>query len=201
MEDMDPGEEQAWPAQRHCTPRGPTRGTGSWEAGGEGSSDVQRRRHQHKGDTVIRRATEIHRRKVFVITSVVSHTASRGFPGGSVGKNLPVKAGDTGLIPGSGRSPGEGNGDPLQYPCLGNPMERGAWWATVLGVAKVRHNLVTKRQQYLWQAKWSPRGIHALNPGFCKYVKSHGKRGFFVVLKVTNFKSVEVFWIFCLSPI
>ena len=43
---------------------------------------------------------------------------------------------DLGLIPGSGRSPGEGNGKPLQYSCLGNPMDRGAWWATVHGVAK-----------------------------------------------------------------
>ena len=46
--------------------------------------------------------------------------------------------GDPGLIPGSGRSPGEGNGNPLQYSCLENPMDRGAWWATVHGVAKSR---------------------------------------------------------------
>ena len=45
-------------------------------------------------------------------------------------------AGDQDLIPGLGRSPGEGNGNPLQYSCLGNPMDRGAWWATVHGVAK-----------------------------------------------------------------
>ena len=45
-------------------------------------------------------------------------------------------AGDLGLIPGSGRSPGEGNGNPLQYSCLENPMDKGAWWATVHGVAK-----------------------------------------------------------------
>ena len=59
-----------------------------------------------------------------------------GFPGGSVVKNLPANAGDTGLIPGSGRSPGEGNGNLLQYSCLGNPMDRGAWWATFHGVTK-----------------------------------------------------------------
>ena len=59
-----------------------------------------------------------------------------GFLGGSVVKNLPASAGNAGLIPGSGRSPAEGNGHPLQYPCLGNPMERGAWRAIVLGVAK-----------------------------------------------------------------
>ena len=58
-----------------------------------------------------------------------------GFPGGSVVKNLPANIGDMGLIPGLGRSPGEGNGNPLQYSCLGNSMDRGAWWATVHGVA------------------------------------------------------------------
>ena len=54
-------------------------------------------------------------------------------------ENLPATAGDAkdmNLIPGSGRSSGGGNGNPLQYSCLGNPMDRGAWWATVHGVAK-----------------------------------------------------------------
>ena len=51
-------------------------------------------------------------------------------------KNLPINAEDKGLIPGSGRACGEGNGYPLQYPCLGNPTDRGAWWATVHGVAE-----------------------------------------------------------------
>ena len=60
----------------------------------------------------------------------------RGFSGGSGVKNLPAHAGDMGSIPGSGRSPGEGNDNPLQYSCLGNPMDRGAWWATVHGVTK-----------------------------------------------------------------
>ena len=59
-----------------------------------------------------------------------------GFPGGSVVKNLPAIAGDMGLIPGSGRSPGEGNGNPLHYSCLGNLIDRGAWKAIVHGVAK-----------------------------------------------------------------
>ena len=56
-----------------------------------------------------------------------------GFPGGTVVKNLPANIGDTGdigSIPESGRSPGEGNGNSLQYSCLGNPMDRVAWWAT-----------------------------------------------------------------------
>ena len=51
-------------------------------------------------------------------------------------KNAPANAGDTGLVPESGRSPGEGNGNPLQYSSLENPMDRGAWQATVKGVAK-----------------------------------------------------------------
>ena len=51
-------------------------------------------------------------------------------------KNLPANAGDWGSIPGSGRFPAEGNGNPLQYSCLGNPMEKGTLWATVHGVAK-----------------------------------------------------------------
>jgi len=60
------------------------------------------------------------------------------FPGGLVVKNLLASAGDTGLIPGLGRSPAEGSGNPLQYSCLGNPTGRGGWWATVYGVAKSR---------------------------------------------------------------
>ena len=59
-----------------------------------------------------------------------------GFPGGSEGKASACNAGDLGSIPGSGRSPGEGNGNPLQYSCLENPMDEGAWWATVYSVAK-----------------------------------------------------------------
>ena len=59
-----------------------------------------------------------------------------GFPGGSVVKNLPAHAGDVGLIPGLGRFPGEGNRKPLQYSCLGDPMDKGAWRATVYRVAK-----------------------------------------------------------------
>ena len=64
-----------------------------------------------------------------------------GFPGGSEVKNLPVNAGDTGSIPRSGRFPGEGNSHPLQYSCLGNPMDRGAWWATVNGIAESQTQL------------------------------------------------------------
>ena len=58
------------------------------------------------------------------------------FLGGSDGKESAHSVGDPGLIPGSGRSPGEGNCNPLQYYSLGNPMDRGAWWAIVHGVTK-----------------------------------------------------------------
>ena len=68
----------------------------------------------------------------------------RGFPHSSVSKESTSNAGDPGSIPGSGRSPGEGNVNPLQYSCLENPMDRGPWPATVHGVARVGCNLVTK---------------------------------------------------------
>ena len=64
-----------------------------------------------------------------------------GFPGGSEVKVSACNAGDLGLIPGSGRSPGEGNGNSLQYSCLKSPMDGGAWWATIHGVAKSQTQL------------------------------------------------------------
>ena len=66
---------------------------------------------------------------------------TEGFPGGSAGKESAFNAGDPGLIPGSVRSPGEGNGYPLQYSCLEDSMDRGGWRATVHGVAKSRTRL------------------------------------------------------------
>ena len=63
------------------------------------------------------------------------------FPGGLVVKNLNASGGDVGLVPGLERSPGEGNGNTLQYSCLENPMDGEAWWATVHGVAKSRTRL------------------------------------------------------------
>ena len=71
----------------------------------------------------------------------------KGFPHSSVGKESACNAGDLGLIPGSGRSPGEGNGNLLQYCCLEIPTDGGAWQATVHGVARVGYNLETKQQQ------------------------------------------------------
>ena len=74
---------------------------------------------------------------IFKIWIKLKH--NMGFPGSAVIKSLPASAGgtrDVGLIPGSGRAPGGGSGNPLQYSCLGNPMDRGAWWVIVHRVAK-----------------------------------------------------------------
>ena len=64
--------------------------------------------------------------------------------------NPSANAGDTGSIPGSGKSPREGNGNPLQCSCLGNSKDRGAWWATIYGSQRVEHGSVPKQQQYPW---------------------------------------------------
>ena len=66
-----------------------------------------------------------------------------GFPCSSVCEESAYNAGDSGLIPGLGRSPGGGHGNPLQYSCPGNPMDRGAWWATVQGVTRVGYDLAS----------------------------------------------------------
>ena len=71
----------------------------------------------------------------FLLTAIKTFL---GFPGGSEGKVSACNAGDTGSIPGWGISPGEGNGNPLQYSCLEKSMDRGAWWPTVRGVANSR---------------------------------------------------------------
>ena len=82
------------------------------------------------------------------------------FPGGSEVKASACRVGDLGSIPGSGRSPGEGNGNPLQYSCLENPMDRGAWWATVHRVAKsqTRLSYFTFKFQSLTEILWGRVG-------------------------------------------
>ena len=70
-----------------------------------------------------------------------------GFPGGSVVKNPPARAGHTGLIPRSGRSPGKGHGNPLQYSCLGNPVDRGTGGLQHTGFQRAGHDLVTEQHQ------------------------------------------------------
>ena len=72
-----------------------------------------------------------------------------GLLGDSYSKESAYNAGDLGSIPGSERSPGGGNGNPLQYSCLGNPMDRGPWWATVHGVVTVRHYWATNTHTHI----------------------------------------------------
>ena len=67
---------------------------------------------------------------------IIVEKLEEGFPGGSDGKESSCNEGNAGSVPGSGRSPGEGHSNPLQYSCLENPMDRGAWWAMVHRVAK-----------------------------------------------------------------
>ena len=78
--------------------------------------------------------------KIKVFELKILDALNRGFPGGSEVKASSSNTGDLGSIPGSGISPGEGNGNPLQYSCLENPMDGGAWWATVHGVERVGHD-------------------------------------------------------------
>ena len=75
------------------------------------------------------------------MTERLTRTEEKGFPSSSAVKNLPANAGDMGFISRLGRTPGGGDGIPLQYSCLENPRDRGAWWATVLGVAKSQTRL------------------------------------------------------------
>ena len=88
-------------------------------------------------------------RKVNLFKFLLGYSCIGGFPGGSVLKNSPANEGDLDSTPGSGKSPGGGNDYPLQYSCLGNPMDRGAWQAIVHRVTKIKHvnnDWVTKQQ-------------------------------------------------------
>ena len=76
-----------------------------------------------------------------------------GFPLSSFGKESACSAGDPGSSPGSGRSPEEGNGNPLQGSYMGNPMDRGVWRAVVHEVARIRHDLATKERERLYWAQ------------------------------------------------
>ena len=96
---------------------------------------------QHPVEQLHKQCLHIFRKEE--LTFSAHYVLGRGFPGGSVVKNLPANAGDSGdagSIPQLGRSPEGGDGNLLQYSCLENSMDRGAWWATVHGVSKVKHN-------------------------------------------------------------
>ena len=117
----------------------------------------KKKTHHYKNHTQnfqVRNTDKIHEylrhiNQIWSIISDISHISNmKHLPGGSVLKNPPPKSGDTYSIPGSRRSPGGGNGNPLQDSCLGNSMDRGTWRATVYGVTKrVWHNLATKQPQ------------------------------------------------------
>ena len=81
-----------------------------------------------------------------------------GFSCSSVGKESACNAGNLGSIPGLGRAPREGNGNPLQYSCLKNPMDREAWWATVHRVTRVRHPEATEHA-YMHEVKIHPSSL------------------------------------------
>ena len=98
------------------------------------------------------------------------------------GKEFACNAGDLGLISGSGRSPGEGNGNPLQYSCLENSTDRGAWQGTVCGVARGGHDLATTppppgcgRQNNDPSPSFPQRDAHVFSPGACEHFLLHGK--------------------------
>ena len=88
------------------------------------------------------------------LTNNLAILSNLGVPGGSVSKESSCNAGDPGSIPGLKRSPGGGNGNPLQYSCLESPMDRGAWWATVYGVAKVKHDDDWAHNRYEAASHW-----------------------------------------------
>ena len=97
---------------------------------------------------------------------------SLSFPGSSEGKASPCNTGDLDSIPGSGRSPGEGNGNSLQYSCLENPMDGGAWWAAVHRVAESWTQLVTSLSLFTFM-HWRRNG----NPlQYCCLENPHGQR-------------------------
>ena len=104
-------------------------------------------------------------------------------PGGTVAKNLPANAGDAGVIPRSGRSSGEGNGNPLQYSCLENHLDTGGWWATVHGVTKNRRQLSMHSYNLKLEISLKHRKIIAeqLETGWAKLpkglIKTHNTLG------------------------
>ena len=99
--------------------------------------------------------------------SVLMYVIILGIPQWLSGKESAYNVGgDTGLIPGWGRSPGEGNSNPVQYSCLRNPMNWGAWWATVCGVVRVRHDLASNQRPYEYPGVISTSPRPSLPPLF-----------------------------------
>ena len=111
-------------------------------------------------------------------TKSIELTRYQGFPGGSGGKESTCNAGDLSSVPGSGRSSGEGNGYPLQYSCLENPMDRGAWWATI-------HRVANSGARLPWLSMYTWLIIF--------HGKCHKKRNQRIILK--KIFLLEIWWI------
>ena len=90
--------------------------------------------------SIFKQMKERKKKVLLMVNLFIRLYISLGFPGSSDGKAFAYNAGNLGSIPGLGRSPGEGNGNPLQYSCLGSPMDREVWQATVLGLQSFRHD-------------------------------------------------------------
>ena len=137
-----------------------------------------------------------------------------GFPGGSVVKNPPTNEGDirdSGSVPGSRRSPGGGQGSPLQCPCLENPMERGTWWSTVHRVTKSWTQLkqlsmyacMLKMQVCPWSTKWSRAKANRILPRECT---GHSKHPFSTTqektlhIDISRWSIPNSNWIYSLQP-
>ena len=108
-----------------------------------GSKSEQKLKTQHPG-SLLSKGNRVHKvHQGFLWASQMANSIFLDFPGGSDSKASAYIAGDLGLIPGSGRSSGEGNGSPLQYSCLENPMDRGVWWLQSMGSQRVGHDWAT----------------------------------------------------------
>ena len=118
---------------------------------------------------------------------------------GSMVKNLPANARDTGLIPGSRRSPGEGNGNPLQYACLGNPMDRGARWALVHGAAKSQRQLTEWLNNNTYE--FYPTGVDYFWNCFNLHLWNNGKLFSFyttqIITSLGNKTTAHKIWYSC----
>ena len=138
-----------------------------------------------------------------------------GFPGGSDGKESACNAEDLGSIPGSGRSPGEGNGNPLQYSCLENSMDRGAWQAKVHELQRVGHDWTANTFTFfhlihairllsnlrmVWKVKWKKTGDIKLSPYYDSFL-SYLNRGKIKEQQETDMLIVSIleWWILFLN--
>ena len=111
----------------------------------------------------------------YILAICIFSSEKISFPGGSDGKESARNAGDLGLIPGSGRSPGEGNGNPLQCFCRESPRDRGAWWAAVYGVAQSRTRMKRLSREHMGFPGGSDGKESARNAGDLGLIPGSGR--------------------------